>query len=106
LIAVAIGYPLRALLGPDPFPGVFAGLVAGYLWYDLTHYAVHHLSQRTAFGKLQRRNHLVHHFAQPNARFGVTTPLWDICFGTYPATTKASVRDPAAPHPEVEGDRP
>ncbi len=90
-IALAIGFPLRALVGPTFFPGLFAGLVAGYLWYDLTHYAVHHLPQRTRFGKLQRRNHLVHHFAQPDARFGVTTPLWDVCFGTYPAATKGSV---------------
>jgi sterol desaturase/sphingolipid hydroxylase (fatty acid hydroxylase superfamily) len=89
-LAFAVGLPLRALLGPHLFPGVFAGLVAGYIWYDLTHYAVHHLKQRTALGKLQRRNHLVHHFAQNEARFGVTTPFWDICFGTYPALSKTS----------------
>lgn len=103
LIAVAIGVPLRALLGRDLFPGLFAGLVAGYLWYDLTHYAVHHLSQHTSFGKLQRRNHLVHHFTQPDARFGVTTPLWDLCFGTYPASTKSSAGAPAPARSEVEG---
>ena len=85
VIALAVGLPMRALLGPLLFPGTFAGLVAGYVWYDMTHYAVHHLRQRTALGRLQRRNHLVHHFAQPDARFGVTTPLWDLCFGTYPA---------------------
>jgi sterol desaturase/sphingolipid hydroxylase (fatty acid hydroxylase superfamily) len=90
LLAFVIGLPLWAITGPTLFPGIFAGLVAGYLWYDLTHYAVHHMKQHTAFGKLQRRNHLVHHFAQPEARYGVTTPLWDICFGTYPASMQAA----------------
>jgi sterol desaturase/sphingolipid hydroxylase (fatty acid hydroxylase superfamily) len=102
LLALLVGVPMRAATGPTLFPGLFAGLIAGYLWYDLTHYAVHHLAQRTTLGKLQRRNHLVHHFTQPDARFGVTTPVWDICFGTYPASTKAFGHAPAA-HPEVEG---
>jgi sterol desaturase/sphingolipid hydroxylase (fatty acid hydroxylase superfamily) len=84
LLAFAVGLPFRALLGERIFPGCFAGLVAGYLWYDLTHYVVHHGKPRTAFGRLQRRNHMVHHFAQPGARYGVTTPLWDLVFGTYP----------------------
>lgn len=96
VIALAVGLPLRALLGPHLFPGAFAGLVAGYVWYDLTHFAVHHLKQRTALGRLQRRNHLVHHFAQPDARFGVTTPLWDLCFGTYPAAREERVNAGAA----------
>jgi dihydroceramide fatty acyl 2-hydroxylase len=100
LLALLIGFPMRLLAGPTLFPGLFAGLVAGYLWYDLTHYAVHHMKQHTAFGKLQRRNHLVHHFAQPDARYGVTTPLWDLCFGTYPASTQAGV---GHGRPEVEG---
>lgn len=95
VLAFAIGFPLRALLGPALFPGAFAGLVAGYVWYDLTHYAVHHRPQRTAFGRMQRRNHLVHHFAQPEARYGVTTPIWDLCFGTYPASTKGGAEEHA-----------
>ena len=102
LLAFAIGLPLRALVGARLFPGLFAGLVAGYLWYDLTHYAVHHLKQRTAFGRLQRRNHLVHHFAQPNARYGVTTPLWDLVFGTYPEAVKATAVHSQGAAPDAE----
>lgn len=88
VLALLVGLPLRALLGARLFPGTFAGLVAGYVWYDLTHYAVHHLKPRTPFGRLQRRSHLLHHFAQPDGRYGVTTPLWDLCFGTYPRAAK------------------
>lgn len=103
LLAIAIGVPMKTVTGPSLFPGLFAGLVGGYLWYDMTHYALHHLHQRTPFGKLQRRNHLVHHFTQPDARYGVTTPIWDICFGTYPASTKPIVHERVAAQSEGEG---
>ena len=33
---------------------------------------------------MQRRNHMVHHFKRPHQLFGVTTPLWDYVFGTWP----------------------
>lgn len=83
VIALAVGVPLHAGLGPSLFPPVFAGLIAGYLWYDLTHYAVHHLRQRTALGRMQRRNHYLHHFRHPDRLFGVTTPVWDLVFRTH-----------------------
>ena len=61
-----------------------AGMVGGYVWYDLTHYYLHHAAPKTAFGKWLRRYHLVHHFQTPEVRYGITTPLWDHVFGTYP----------------------
>lgn len=84
VLAVLVGAPLRLALGAHAFPGFFAGLLAGYLWYDLTHYAVHHLKPRTALGEAQRRHHYLHHFKTPHQRYGVTTPLWDLVFGTMP----------------------
>ena len=62
----------------------FAGLVVGYVWYDLTHYYLHHAAPTTAAGKWLRRYHLVHHFQTPDRRYGITTPIWDWVFGTYP----------------------
>lgn len=85
VIGFAVGIPMRALLGATWFAPAFAGLLAGYLWYDLTHYAVHHLRPRTALGEMQRRNHMIHHFKRPDRLFGVTTPLWDLVFGTWTA---------------------
>lgn len=87
ILAVLVGVPMRVLLGPTWFAPVFAGLVAGYLWYDMTHFATHHLRPRTAFGELQRRNHMLHHFKHPGRLFGVTSPLWDFVFGTWPRLT-------------------
>jgi sterol desaturase/sphingolipid hydroxylase (fatty acid hydroxylase superfamily) len=33
-----------------------------------------------------KRYHMLHHFRTPDARFGVSSPLWDIVFGTKPAS--------------------
>ncbi len=84
VLAVLIGWPLHAAVGSHAFPPLFAGLVCGYLWYDLTHYWVHHGRARTALGRKLKRWHLRHHFQEPASRFGVTTPLWDHVFGTAP----------------------
>ena len=62
----------------------FSGFMAGYLLYDLTHYATHHFPMRSGYLKYIKRYHMQHHYKSPNARFGVTSPLWDRAFGTYP----------------------
>jgi sterol desaturase/sphingolipid hydroxylase (fatty acid hydroxylase superfamily) len=97
LVAVLIGAPLHALLGPHLFRPFFAGMAAGYLWYDLTHYAVHHAELRSSLGRWLRRHHLRHHFVTPERCYGVTTPLWDLVFGTYPREARE-----AAPQVPVE----
>lgn len=61
---------------------LFAGFILGYLAYDLTHYATHHFPMRWGFLKYLKRYHMMHHYKTPNARFGVSSPLWDFVFGT------------------------
>jgi dihydroceramide fatty acyl 2-hydroxylase len=71
---------LRVALSPvwvDPF---FASFLTGYLTYDYTHLYLHVGRPRTRLGRYLRRHHLSHHFANPNARWGVTSPLWDWIF--------------------------
>ncbi|MDX9759358.1 MAG: sterol desaturase family protein [Bacteroidota bacterium] len=59
-----------------------AGFFIGYLFYDTTHYAVHHFPIKgRVFGRL-RELHMRHHFQQPDRGFGVSSPLWDLVFGT------------------------
>jgi len=65
----------------------FAGFVVGYLFYDGTHYYVHHFVPTWRWGKLLRRHHLTHHHADHDGGFGVSTPLWDLIFHTMPAKT-------------------
>ncbi len=72
------------LRAPHWLPPVFAGFILGYVLYDMTHYATHHLSMRRGYFKFLKRYHLQHHFKSPTARFGVTSPLWDRVFRTWP----------------------
>lgn len=69
----------------EPF---FAGFVVGYLFYDGSHYYVHHFVPKSRWGKFLRRHHLTHHFADHDGGFGVSSPLWDIVFHTMPAKKK------------------
>ncbi len=74
-----------AALGPAAGPAFFAGFVVGYLFYDGTHYArSNQLVPRSRWGKLLRRHHLTHHFADHDGGFGVSTLLWDVVFGPCP----------------------
>jgi sterol desaturase/sphingolipid hydroxylase (fatty acid hydroxylase superfamily) len=59
-----------------------AGLLAGYLLYDMTHFHVHHRKPRTRWGRFLKAWHLEHHHKQPNAMWGVSSPLWDVVFRT------------------------
>jgi dihydroceramide fatty acyl 2-hydroxylase len=70
----------------EPF---FAGFTIGYLFYDGTHYFVHHFTPKSRWGKLLRRHHLTHHHADHDGGFGVSTPLWDLVFRTMPRKRSA-----------------
>ena len=61
---------------------VFGGLLVGYIVYDLTHYATHHVRPRTRWGKRLKAWHLAHHHKWPDRLFGVSLPFWDIVFRT------------------------
>lgn len=62
---------------------LFAGFLFGYLYYEFVHYSVHNSKIKIGWSDWQRKNHLKHHFQDPENRFGVSTPLWDYVFGTY-----------------------
>jgi sterol desaturase/sphingolipid hydroxylase (fatty acid hydroxylase superfamily) len=77
IFAVLLNAPLW--IGP-----LTSGFLTGYLIYDLTHYATHHLPMRKGFLKFLKRYHLQHHYKTPDRRFGVSSPLWDYVYGTKP----------------------
>jgi sterol desaturase/sphingolipid hydroxylase (fatty acid hydroxylase superfamily) len=66
--------------------GIFAGFSAGYLIYDLIHYATHHFPMRSGYAKFLKRYHMQHHYKTPMQRFGVSSPVWDKVFDTYPGS--------------------
>jgi len=64
---------------------VMSGFIVGYLFYDLIHYATHHFAMRNGIWKTLKRYHMQHHYKTPDARYGVSSPLWDVIFSTKPA---------------------
>ncbi len=62
--------------------GISAGFFAGYLFYDMTHYYVHHAKPRGPIGSKLRELHMRHHFQDDSTGYGVSAPWWDHVFGT------------------------
>lgn len=61
---------------------VWAGFMSGYLFYDLTHYAIHHFPMRSAFWLAIKNHHIKHHFQDPTKGYGVSSPIWDYVWKT------------------------
>lgn len=61
---------------------VLAGFTASYATYEIMHYMFHSFPPRTSAGAWLRKHHFWHHYHNPNRNHGVTSPLWDIVFGT------------------------
>jgi len=67
---------------PSFLYALFAGLVTGYLLYDMIHYAIHHLHIKNRFWKKVQRHHAIHHYQDETKGFGVSSSLWDKVFDT------------------------
>ena len=67
---------------------LFAGLAAGYICYEWLHFQAHHLRPRLRLFRYLQKYHLLHHFRTPELRFGVTSPLLDVIFGTFRSVRK------------------
>jgi len=75
-------YSLFAVIFGRVAPAVFAGLLIGYLFYDMLHYATHHLPMKRGVWLFLKRYHLRHHFQDDHTGYGVSSPLWDHVFRT------------------------
>lgn len=82
LFSLIIGVVFKAQYLVNPLS---AGFLTGYLIYDLTHYATHHFAMRGPVLKYLKRYHMQHHYKTPDARYGVSSPFWDIIFRTKPS---------------------
>ncbi len=61
---------------------VALGWSAGYFFYEYQHAAAHLKAPRGRYGTWVRHHHFHHHFGHPMANHGVSSPFWDIVFGT------------------------
>ena len=83
LYAAGIG-----LLGLSPAMTVLSGTLCGFVVYEAIHYRIHFIRPRGRIERWLREHHLTHHQQMPNRCFGVTSPLWDIIFGTEPTSNR------------------
>jgi 4-hydroxysphinganine ceramide fatty acyl 2-hydroxylase len=89
VLYLSVGALSRLLLLPlvpafGAFVVVYAGVVFGYVCYDMVHYSTHHgnFNPKSYLG-LRRKYHLRHHYNnQYNIGFGITSALWDKVFHT------------------------
>jgi sterol desaturase/sphingolipid hydroxylase (fatty acid hydroxylase superfamily) len=63
-------------------PSVFAGLVFGYVCYDMLHYATHHFPMKRGVWLWLKQYHLRHHYKDDQVGYGISSPLWDYVFRT------------------------
>jgi sterol desaturase/sphingolipid hydroxylase (fatty acid hydroxylase superfamily) len=61
-----------------------AGFGIGYVAYDMIHFATHHGPIPGRLGRALKAYHLRHHYRDDHRGFGVSSPLWDLVFGTLP----------------------
>lgn len=86
-IALVVVPTYYFLAGPVYWGALVAGTAIGYLAYDWIHYYTHHARPKTRLGRFLRRYHMEHHFKDQNTHFGLSSPLWDLVFGTYSRPT-------------------
>lgn len=81
-LALLFYFGFKTLFGVSLVAPFFAGFLVGYLFYDMLHYAVHHVNSNNKIFVALKTHHLKHHFKEPNLGYGVSSPLWDVVVGT------------------------
>jgi sterol desaturase/sphingolipid hydroxylase (fatty acid hydroxylase superfamily) len=92
---IAAGYWLLAWAATGSWRGasyLFVGMVAGYFYYEWLHFHAHHGRPRLRLFRYLKKYHLLHHHRNPALRFGVTSPLFDLAFGTFRPVGKSRLR--------------
>ena len=93
---------------------VIAGSLTGYVAYDMTHYACHHLASAasasaattrninnnenifTRYARRVKRRHMTHHYESPDLIFGISQSTWDVVFGTSSSSSSSSAAEAVA----------
>jgi sterol desaturase/sphingolipid hydroxylase (fatty acid hydroxylase superfamily) len=78
-VFLAVFFPL---FGPELVWSFHAGFVLGYVFYDCTHYWLHHYNPKSKYWIRLKKNHMLHHFEDHDSRFCVSNMVWDKVFGT------------------------
>lgn len=82
LIAVAF-FGLLCIFAPVEWAAAYTlGGGAGYMLYEIIHFAAHQWPRTAPIPAHLVRHHLIHHHRDDTVNFGVTTTIWDRIFGT------------------------
>lgn len=73
---------VKLALGDFAF-SFLGGWLTGYMIYAFVHYKVHESKPPKIFRKMWI-HHNMHHYKYPDKAYGVSSPFWDIVFGTMP----------------------
>ena len=82
----------RSIMGDYSF-GFLAGFLMGYTVYLAIHYSIHAFKVPGNFLKTLWHHHSIHHYREPNRAFGVSSPFWDMVFGTMPGKTPVNEKE-------------
>lgn len=90
VVTALLSVPAVLLVGATAGIAYVAGLMVFYGVYEVSHRREHTHPGFGPYGRWARRHHFHHHFVDGRSNHGVTSPLWDVVFGTYqkPATIK------------------
>ena len=83
LLALGLLYAFHLVIGEYTY-AFLPGFVMGYASYLFVHFIVHAYQPPKNSFKILWVNHGIHHYKDNNKAFGVSSPLWDIVFGTMP----------------------
>lgn len=81
-LATAFYYLFSLVLRTGPLAAFFSAFMTGYLFYDMTHYALHHANFKNKFWKKLKKHHMLHHYDDASKGYGVSSPLWDKVFSS------------------------
>jgi sterol desaturase/sphingolipid hydroxylase (fatty acid hydroxylase superfamily) len=76
-LALGFYFLFHAVLPASWLPSFFAAFLIGYLIYDMSHYAFHHLAIQNPILKKLKQHHMRHHYHEPDKGYGVSSVLWD-----------------------------
>jgi len=79
-LALGFYFLFNAILPANDIYGFFPAFILGYLFYDISHYAIHHFNFKGSLWKKIKQHHMLHHYQDPEKGYGVSSPLWDKVF--------------------------
>lgn len=79
-LATGFYFLFNAILPANCIFAFFPGFILGYLFYDMTHYAIHHFNFKGNIWKRIKQHHMLHHYQDADKGYGVSSPLWDKVF--------------------------